>query len=152
MENMLTPTHLYYTQDYLTQGLYSLIKPAEQFMPFPTKTHSHVFMAKPGNKTVPPPWHDPYTYGFVLVVLLDSKSFLLFIHVIISFMVNFQALGQSYCNSVEDRAPVDEIYWCPIFKWVAIGLPLCQWSNLDGYEWNSQVPTGFAPDIFKMES
>ena len=25
----------------------------------------------------------------------------------------------SHCNSFEDRAPVDEIYGCPIFEWVA---------------------------------
>ena len=24
------------------------------------------------------------------------------------------------CNSFKDRAPVDEIYACPIFKWVAV--------------------------------
>ena len=25
-----------------------------------------------------------------------------------------------HCNSFEDQAPVDEIYGCPIFKWVAV--------------------------------
>ena len=28
-------------------------------------------------------------------------------------------LKSSHCNSFEDRAPVDEIYGCSIFKWVA---------------------------------
>ena len=28
----------------------------------------------------------------------------------------------SYCNSFEDRAPVDFIYGCPIFKWVTVAL------------------------------
>ena len=26
----------------------------------------------------------------------------------------------SHCNSFDDRAPVDEIYGCPIFKWVEV--------------------------------
>ena len=26
----------------------------------------------------------------------------------------------SHCNSYEDRVPVDEIYGCPIFRWVAV--------------------------------
>ena len=30
----------------------------------------------------------------------------------------------SLCNLFEDRAPVDEIYWCRIFKWVAVWFDL----------------------------
>ena len=32
-------------------------------------------------------------------------------------------LWSSLCNSFEDRSPVDEIYGCPIFKWVAVTWP-----------------------------
>ena len=32
----------------------------------------------------------------------------------------------SHCNSFEDRAPVDEIYGCPIFKWVTETILHCR--------------------------
>ena len=32
----------------------------------------------------------------------------------------YPVMSSSLCNSFEDCAPVDEIYRCPIFKWVAV--------------------------------
>ena len=32
----------------------------------------------------------------------------------------YPVMLSSLCNSFDDRAPVDEIYGCPIFKWVAV--------------------------------
>ena len=29
-------------------------------------------------------------------------------------------LFSSYCNSFDNRVPVNQIYWCPISKWVAV--------------------------------
>ena len=30
------------------------------------------------------------------------------------------AMRSSHPNSFEDRPPVDEIYWCPNFKWISV--------------------------------
>ena len=35
-------------------------------------------------------------------------------------LFRFPILKSNHCNSFEDWAPVDEIYGCPIFKWVAV--------------------------------
>ena len=32
----------------------------------------------------------------------------------------YPVIWSSLCSSTEDRAPVDEIYGCPIFKWVTV--------------------------------
>ena len=36
-------------------------------------------------------------------------------------------LWSSRCNSFEDWAPVDLIYGCPVFKWVAVTWPSYMW-------------------------
>ena len=67
------------------------------------------------------------------------------------------ALYLGHCNSFEDRAPEDEIYGCPIFKWVAVtwlhdrvpGYHYQQWPTEDMPRWCKKNHNPF-PSFFYL--
>ena len=76
----------------------------------------------------------------------------------------YHAMESSHCNSFGDRATVDEIYGCPIFKWVAVTCwhdDVIQWKHFPHYwpfmrgihppvisEFPSQRPVTQSFDVF----
>ena len=57
-------------------------------------------------------------------------------------------VNSSHCNSFEDRAPVDFIYGCPIFKWAAE-----TWSHDRGTaQWPQKWPPGQTPHVSQHQA